>query len=79
MEKERISLAIKDKGQALGFDLVGISEATFMEQETRDLERWLKEKRHGRMDWMANHFDKRVDPSRLVPGAKSVISVIHNY
>ncbi len=62
-----------------GFPIVGISKAEFMEEEARQLTAWLKQGAHGEMNWMENHFDKRVDPSRLVPGAKSVISLIYNY
>ena len=74
-----LSSFIKQNALELGFDLVGISKAEFLEPEARDLEQWLKEGRHGTMSWMENHFDKRLDPRLLVEGAKSVISVIHNY
>ncbi len=77
--KVNISQMIKSKGQALGFDMIGISAATLLEKEARDLERWLSQNHHGEMGYMANHFDKRVDPRILVDGAQSVISVIHNY
>lgn len=70
---------IKAKGLTLGFDMVGISKAEPLQQEARDLEHWLKERRHGSMQYMENYFDKRTDPTKLVEGAKSVISVIHNY
>ncbi len=79
IDKNILSERIKAQGTALGFDLVGISRAEFMEKEARDLDQWLKEGRHGSMQWMENHFEKRVDPRLLVEGAKSVISVIHNY
>lgn len=70
---------IKQKAQELGFDLVGVSKADFLEKEARNLEEWLQRGYHGKMQWMENHFEKRVDPRVLVPGAKSVISVLHNY
>ena len=70
---------IKEKGAALGFDLVGISKATFLEEEAKDLENWLNQGLHGKMSYMENYFDKRTDPRLLVEGAHSVISVIHNY
>ena len=57
----------------------GISKATFLEEEARNLETWLKRDYHGEMAWMENHFDKRVDPRKLVDGAKSVVSVLLNY
>ena len=79
MDTGKLSRLIKQQGQTLGFDLIGISKAELLEAEARDLEQWLKEDRHGRMQYMENHFDKRVDPRILVPDAKSVISVIHNY
>ena len=79
MEKVALSEQIKEEGRALGFDLVGISEATFLEEEAKDLETWLEKGFQGSMQYMENHFDKRLDPRLLVEGAQSVISVIHNY
>lgn len=79
MNPHELTQQIKGEGLELGFDMVGISEATFLEEEARDLEKWLNQRRHGKMGYMENHFDKRVDPRVLVPGAKSVITVIHNY
>ncbi len=70
---------IKQKAAALGFDYCGISKAGFLEQEAPHLEKWLDENRHGDMAYMANHFDKRLDPTLLVPGAKSVVSLLFNY
>lgn len=63
----------------MGFDLVGIAQAGFLEQEARDLEEWLRRGLHGKMAWMEGYFDKRVDPRLLVEGAKSIISVLLNY
>jgi len=57
----------------------GISRASFLEEEAPKLEEWLNRGYHGKMKWMENHFDKRLDPTKLVPGAKSVISVLLNY
>ena len=57
----------------------GISKAEFLEEEATGLEQWLKHGYHGEMTWMENHFDERLDPRKLVPGAKSVISVLLNY
>jgi epoxyqueuosine reductase len=70
---------IKSKAKALGFDNCGISRAGFLEDEARKLERWLQQGRHGTMSWMENWFDKRVDPTKLMEGAKSVITVLLNY
>jgi len=57
----------------------GISKADFLEEEATGLEQWLKHGYHGDMKWMENHFDERLDPRKLMPGAKSVISVLLNY
>ncbi len=57
----------------------GISEAGFLEEEAPRLESWLNRNLHGRMGYMANHFDKRLDPRRLVDGARSVVSLLLNY
>ncbi len=70
---------IKEEAKRLGFMACGISKATFLEKEARNLETWLKRDYHGQMKWMENHFDKRVDPRKLVDGAKSVVSVLLNY
>jgi epoxyqueuosine reductase len=63
----------------LGFSFCGISRAGFLEEEAPRLEAWLNQNMHGQMHYMANHFDKRLDPTLLVPGAKSVISLLFNY
>jgi epoxyqueuosine reductase len=63
----------------LGFLSCGISKAGFLEEEAPRLENWLKDNRHGQMQYMENHFDKRLDPTKLVDGAKSVISLLLNY
>lgn len=57
----------------------GISQAGFLEDEARHLDQWLNANHHGTMGWMANHYDKRLDPTKLVPEAKSVVSVLLNY
>ena len=67
---------IKQKSKELGFLSCGISKAGFLEKEAPKLERWLNNNYHGKMSYMANHFDKRLDPTLLVPGAKSVISLL---
>ncbi|MEM7659537.1 MAG: tRNA epoxyqueuosine(34) reductase QueG [Bacteroidota bacterium] len=79
MDSQLLTQQIKAEGARLGFDLVGIAKAEKLEQEARELEQWLAEGRHGQMGYMENYFDKRVDPRKLVEGAQSVISVIHNY
>lgn len=70
---------IKAKAKELGFFYCGVSEATFLEEEAQRLEDWLKAGKHGKMHYMENHFDKRLDPRLLVPNAKSVVSLLLNY
>lgn len=70
---------IKAEAMRLGFLSCGISEAAFLEEEAPRLEAWLKNSHHGKMGYMENHFDKRLDPRLLVDGAKSVISLSYNY
>lgn len=70
---------IKNQAQHLGFDYCGISKADFLEEEAPRLEQWLLQGRHGRMTYMENYFDKRLDPRKLVDGAKSVVSLLFNY
>jgi len=70
---------IKAKAHELGFLACGIARAGFLEEEAPRLEQWLREGRHGAMGYMSNHFDLRLDPRKLVPGARSVISLAYNY
>lgn len=70
---------IKQTAARLGFHSCGISKAGFLEEEAPLLEKWLKQGMHGEMKYMENHFDKRLDPTQLVPGAKSVVSLLYNY
>lgn len=77
--KEKYTQFIKQKAQELGFSYCGVSQATFLEEEAPRLESWLKNNMHGEMKYMENHFDKRLDPRLLVPGAKSVVSLLLNY
>ena len=76
--KEHTAL-IKTEAKRLGFLSCGISEAGFLEEEAPRLEKWLRRNMHGKMQYMENHFDKRLDPRLLVDGAKSVISLLLNY
>jgi len=73
------SLLIKQKALELGFAECGISEARPLEEERDYLQRWLSENMNGNMGYMANNFEKRLDPAKLEEGAKSVISVLINY
>jgi len=70
---------VKTTAKKLGFDYCGIAKAVKLEDDARRLEQWLNKGMHGKMQYMENHFDLRVDPSKLVPGAKSVITLLKNY
>ena len=73
------SQLIKNEAKNLGFIFCGIAKADFLEEEAPRLEAWLKKGMHGEMQYMENHFDKRLDPRLLVDDAKSVISLGLNY
>jgi epoxyqueuosine reductase len=77
--QDRNTRLIKDKAKDLGFFFCGISKADFLKEEAPRLEKWLSEGRHGKMDYMQNHFDKRLDPRLLVDDSKSVVSLLLNY
>lgn len=77
--KATYSKLIKTEAERLGFLSCGISKATFLEEEAPRLEQWLKDGMHGEMHYMENYFDKRLDPTKLVEGSKSVISLLLNY
>jgi epoxyqueuosine reductase len=79
MQKAKHTQFIKDKANALGFMFCGISKAEFLKDEAQQLDQWLKRGYHGKMGYLENYFDKRLDPTLLVPGAKSVISLVYNY
>ncbi|MBL4663843.1 MAG: tRNA epoxyqueuosine(34) reductase QueG [Flavobacteriaceae bacterium] len=79
MSKHRHTNLIKTEAKRLGFLSCGISKAEFLEEEAPRLEAWLNKNRHGEMGYMGNHFDKRLDPTKLVSGSKSVISLLLNY
>jgi len=79
MDKQEITRLVKEKAQELGFMGIAIAKAEHMDEEAIRLEQWLNQNYHGAMSYMENHFDKRVDPTRLVPGSKSVISLMYNY
>ena len=79
MNKLLHSKFIKSLSQRLGFGYCGIARAEFLSEDARRLETWLSKGMHGSMSYMENYFDLRVDPSKLVPGAKSVITLLLNY
>ena len=77
--KDKYTQLIKAESKRLGFLSCGISKAGFLEEEAPRLENWLNQNMNGQMSYMENHFDKRLDPTKLVEGAKSVISLLLNY
>nr|WP_204344873.1 tRNA epoxyqueuosine(34) reductase QueG [Psychroserpens algicola] len=79
VNKTQKSQFIKSEAKRLGFLSCGISKAQFLEEEAPRLEKWLKNNAHGEMRYMENHFDKRLDPTKLVEGSKSVVSLLLNY
>lgn len=79
MSKINYTRWIKETTRELGFDFCGIARAEPLDEDARRLERWLNKGMHGSMQYMANHFDLRVDPCKLVPGARSVITLLLNY
>jgi epoxyqueuosine reductase len=70
---------VKQLSAAYGFDYCGIAKAQPLDEDARRLEAWLKAGRHGSMQYMENHFELRIDPTKLVPGSKSVITLLKNY
>ena len=76
---EKNTQLIKSFAAKLGFNHCGIAKAQLLTDDARRLESWLNKGMHGNMQYMENHFDLRIDPSKLVPGAKSVITLLLNY
>jgi epoxyqueuosine reductase len=79
LAKDQHTHWIKGWTRELGFDHCGIAKATRLDDDARRLETWLHQGMQGTMQYMENHFDLRIDPSRLVPGARSVITLLLNY
>ncbi len=77
--KQTYTSLIKQHAKRLGFDFCGISKAGFLEEEAPRLETWLNKNMQGKMKYMENYFDKRLDPRLLVDDAKSVVSLLLNY
>ena len=77
--KEKNTAFIKTTAQSLGFDYCGIAKAQQLDEDARRLENWLNKGFQGSMTYMNNYFDLRINPSKLVPGAKSVITLLLNY
>ena len=79
MNKEKQTQLIKQFSQELGFDYCGIAKTVKLDEDARRLENWLIKGFNGTMQYMENHFELRIDPARLVPGAKSIITLLLNY
>lgn len=79
MDKIELTRRIKYKAHELGFLDIGIARAEFMSEEAKNLEVWLSQHYQGEMSYLERNFDKRVNPTELVPGAKTVISLAYNY
>lgn len=77
--QQKYSLLIKQEAERLGFTACGISKSQFLEEDAPHLEAYLKVNSHGEMGYLANNFDKRLNPSLLVEGTKSVVSLLYNY
>lgn len=76
---DKLTQFVKQRAAGLGFSHCGISKARRLDEEAPHLESWLKKNRNGRMAYMENYFDKRLDPRLLVEGARTVISLLFNY
>ncbi len=76
---EQHTTLIKTYAAQLGFDYCGIARAQRLDEDARRLENWLQQGMHGSMQYMENHFELRIDPTKLVPGAQSVITLLLNY
>ncbi|MEL0009543.1 MAG: tRNA epoxyqueuosine(34) reductase QueG [Flammeovirgaceae bacterium] len=77
--KKRNSQLVKRLAKQIGFSSCGISKARFLKEEEKNFENWLKKGHQGTMSYLERNFDKRLNPQKLVPGAKSVISLTYNY
>lgn len=75
----RYTRFIKNLSEELGFSYCGIAKAEPLDEDARRLEKWLQQGMHGNMQYMENHFELRIDPRKLVPGARSVITLLQNY
>jgi epoxyqueuosine reductase len=77
--KDKQTILVKQLATELGFDFCGIAKATKLDEDARRLESWLNKGMQGSMHYMERYFDLRIDPGKLVPGAKSVITLLLNY
>lgn len=79
LPKSQYKYFIFQQAIALGFSHCGFAKAEPLYEDAKRLEKWLQNNRHGKMQYMENYFDLRIDPSKLVPGAKTVITLLLNY
>ncbi len=79
MNKATYTQLIRTEALRLGFEYIGFSRAEKLNEEAKNLEKWLNNNYHGQMSYMNNHFEKRIDPTKLVEGSKSVITLLYNY
>jgi len=76
---ESYTRIVKSTAKELGFDYCGIAKAVKLNEDAARFETWLQQGFHGSMQYMEKYFDLRIDPTLLVPGAKSVITLMLNY
>jgi epoxyqueuosine reductase len=79
MTRLELNNAIRQEALNLGFTACGIARAGRLDEDSDHLKEWLSQGMHAGLQYMENYFEKRIDPTQLLPGAKSVISVILNY
>lgn len=79
MNIQKNTAFVKQAAKDAGFDFCGIAKAVYLDEDAKRLEHWLQKGMQGNMQYMENYFDLRVDPTKLVPGAKSVITLLFNY
>ncbi len=79
MNKDQQTHWVKQLARELGFDFCGVAESDYLEDQAPKLEQWLKRGSHGQMRYMERNFDKRLDPRKLVPGSKSVVTLLYNH
>jgi len=79
LHQNNYSQFVKQTATQLGFDYCGIAKASFLNEDAKRLESWLQKGFNGSMHYMQNHFDVRTNPEKLVPNAKSVITLLKNY
>lgn len=77
--REKYTQQVKTEASRLGFSFCGISKAEYLEEEASRIDQWLNQNMHGEMNYMENHYEKRLDPTKLVEGSRSVISLMYNY